>query len=72
MSMLDEGTKTRSALEISKELAMLGANLGTSSHLDSSTVTLSALKQNLDASLDIFADVIQNPVFPESELRSAP
>ncbi len=68
MSMMDEGTKTRSALEISKELAMLGANLGTSSHLDSSTVTLSALKQNLDASLDIFADVIQNPVFPQSEL----
>ena len=69
MSMLDEGTKTRSALEISKELAMLGANLGTSSHLDSSTVTLSALKQNLDSSLEIFADVVQNPVFPESELE---
>ena len=69
MSMMDEGTKTRSALEISKDLAMLGANMGAGSHLDSSTVTLSALKQNLDASLDIFADVIQNPVFPESELE---
>ena len=69
MSMMDEGTKTRSALEISKELAMLGANLSTSSHLDSSTVTLSALKQNLDTSLEIFADVVQNPVFPESELE---
>ena len=69
MSMMDEGTKTRSALEISKELAILGANLSTSSHLDSSTVTLSALKQNLDTSLEIFADVVQNPVFPESELE---
>ena len=69
MDMLDEGTSTRSSLEISEELAKLGARLRTSSGLDSSIVTLSALKENLGPSLAIFADVILNPVFPESDLE---
>jgi zinc protease len=69
MNMLDEGTKSRSALEISAELARLGANLETSSDLDTSTVYLSAMKANLDPSLDIFADVILNPSFPEADFQ---
>ena len=69
MDILDEGTKSRTALEISEELAMLGAGLGTGSNLDMSSVFLSALKANLDESLDIFADVILNPSFPEGEFE---
>ena len=69
MNMMDEGTKTRSALEISEELALLGAQLGSGSSLDISLVYLSALKSNLDASLDVFADVILNPSFPEKEFK---
>jgi len=68
MSMLDEGTKRRSALEISEELSRLGASLGAGSNLDMSTVSLNALTTNLDESLDIYADVILNPSFPESDL----
>ncbi len=67
MEMIDEGTKRRNALQISEELDRLGAQLGTGSNLDMSSVSLSALKKNLDASLDIFADVILNPVFPETD-----
>src|SRR5439155_20408672 len=69
MNMLDEGTKSRSALEISDELARLGANLETSSDLDTSTVFLSAMKANLDPSLALFADVVLNPSFPESDFQ---
>jgi len=68
MNMLDEGTKKRNALEISAQLQMLGANLGSGSDLDTSTVSLSALKANLDSSLDLYADVVLNPSFPEQEL----
>ncbi|MEJ2603617.1 MAG: pitrilysin family protein [Gammaproteobacteria bacterium] len=68
MSMLDEGTKRRSALEISDELAQLGASLGAGSNLDVSTVSLNALSENLDDALDLYADVILNPSFPESDL----
>jgi len=69
MAMLDEGTKKRSSLQISEELALLGATLGSGSNLDVSTVSLSALKSNLDASLDIFADVVLNPSFPEADFK---
>jgi zinc protease len=67
MTMLDEGTKTRQSLEISEQLDRLGAQLGAGSNLDMSLVTLSALKANLDASLEIYADVILNPSFPEPD-----
>jgi len=69
LEMLTEGTKKRSALEISDELSMLGASLGSWSSLDASHVFLSALKENLDASLDIFSDVILSPSYPESDLQ---
>jgi len=69
MAMLDEGTRDRSALEISDELARLGASVGAGSGIDASAVSLSALKENLDESLDVYADVLLNPEFPEQELE---
>jgi zinc protease len=67
MAMLDEGTTRRNALQISDELASLGATLNTGSSLDASSVTLSALKDKLDPSLDLFADVVLHPSFPQAE-----
>ena len=67
LGLLDGGTKRRSALQISDELMKFGANLHASSDLDTSTVSLSALKESLDPSLDIFADVILNPSFPQED-----
>ena len=66
-TLLDGGTAKRSALQISDEAASLGAQLRASSTLDVSTVSLSALKSNLDQSLELYADVILNPSFPESD-----
>ncbi|MGQ9834968.1 MAG: M16 family metallopeptidase [Thermoanaerobaculaceae bacterium] len=67
MAMLDEGTASRTALQISEELQRLGAELSTGSTLDSSFVAMSALKEKLGASLALFADVILNPTFPEAD-----
>ena len=39
------------------------------SNLDLSFVSLSALSAKLDPSLDLFADVILNPSFPEAEVK---
>jgi len=69
MDMLDEGTARRTALQISDELAGLGANLNTESRLDSSSVNLSALSATLDGALEIYADVILNPSFPEADFK---
>ena len=68
-SLLDGGTTTRNALQISDQLALLGAQLNAYSNLDMSIVRLSSLKEKLDPSLDLFADVILNPVFPESDFK---
>jgi zinc protease len=65
--MLDEGTASRTSLQIAEELASLGANLNTTASLDTSGVYLSALSQNLDASLTILADIVKNPSFPEKD-----
>ena len=69
MSMIDEGTAKRTSLQISEELAMLGAEMGAGSNLDTSFVNLTTLKDKLDPALDIYADIILNPVFPESDFQ---
>jgi zinc protease len=69
LAMMDEGTTTRNALQISDQLAQLGANLGTGSKLDVSSISLEALKENLDASLAIYADVILHPSFPRADFE---
>jgi len=69
MAVMDEGTKLRNSQQIADQLERLGATLGTSSALDYSYVTMSALKANLDASLEIYADVILNPAFPNADFE---
>jgi len=69
MAMLDEGTKRRTALEISDELDRISATITATSSLDSSTVALNTLSENLDKALDLYADVVLNPAFQESELE---
>jgi zinc protease len=69
MQVLTDGTRTRNALQISDELEALGATLRGSSNLDLSFVSLSALTAKLDLSLDLFADVVLNPSYPEKEVK---
>jgi zinc protease len=68
-ALLIDGTRTRSALEINDQAALLGAQLTGYSNLDFSYVRLSALKPRLDPSLELFADVILNPSFPEADFK---
>ncbi len=68
--LLDDGTKTRSAVDIVNQLQSIGANLNSGSGIDSTNVTLQTLTKNLDQAMDIYADVVLNPVFPTKELES--
>jgi zinc protease len=68
-SLLTGGTKRRSALAISDEVQMLGAQMSSGCNLDLSTVYLSALRAKLDESLDLFADIILNPEFPAEDFE---
>jgi len=69
MTMLDEGTQKLGALQISDRLAELGANLGTGSRLDVSSVSLEALRERLDPALELYADVILHPAFRQADLE---
>ena len=66
--MLDEGTEGLDSLQISDEATRLGARISASAGLDTATVTLSALTERLAESLDLYADVILRPSFPQAEL----
>jgi zinc protease len=67
--ILDEGTKSRSALDISNELTAIGARLGTGAGWDSSSASMTTLARHLEKALDIFADVALNPAFSREELE---
>ena len=68
-AMLDEGTTSRSALEIAETLEGLGTNMRVASSLDTTSLSLSSLRENTAASLAIMADVLQNPAFDEDEIE---
>ncbi|WP_449470667.1 M16 family metallopeptidase [Sphingobium chungangianum] len=68
-ALLDEGTKTRSSVQIAEEQERLGASIGASNGMDSTNVGLYALKPNIDASLGLLADVIRNPAFAPAEVE---
>lgn len=64
LDLIDEGTKTRSALKMEEELESLGARLFTGNGLDMSLVRLQSTAANLRPSLAIMADAVLNPSFP--------
>ena len=69
-ALLDEGTKTRSAVEIANQTQNIGAQLFTTANADSSAVRMLTLTKNFDQALDIYADVIQNAEFPDPEVET--
>lgn len=69
-SLLREGTTKRSSKDIAEQTDALGATLGSNSGFSNftSTVTAAGLVENMDQTLDIFADVVRNPAFPQAEV----
>ncbi len=68
MDMLEEGTTTRSALDIAEEQERLGASISTGTAMDSSSITLTALSANIAPTLELMADMVRNPAFDPAEL----
>jgi zinc protease len=65
LDLLDDGTMTRDTFRIADDLDAIGAQIVTGSSLDLSFVRLRALAPNLRPSLDILADVVLHPAFPQ-------
>ncbi len=67
--MLDEGTTTRSAIEISSAVDVLGATLSSTAGYDASQLRLSVLANHFDEALAILGDVVVHPTFPDEDLE---
>jgi zinc protease len=67
VNMLEEGTKSRTALQLEGELIEIGASLWTEGWLESSIVSLSTVTRHLGRALDLYADAVLNPSFPDKE-----
>jgi predicted Zn-dependent peptidase len=68
-NLLDEGTTSRTSLQIADQAAYLGASLGTSAAWDVSQLSLHAPAAQLDSALALMADVATRPSFPESDFE---
>src|SRR5437762_3582923 len=67
--MLQQGTTTRSALQIADRAADLGAALWSRSSMDSSIVGTQTLTRNFPDALELLADVALHPAFPNAEIE---
>ena len=67
-AMLDEGTTHRNTIAIAEEQERLGASIGSSATNDRTVVGLDVPSINLAPALDLYADILRNPAFPDPEL----
>jgi predicted Zn-dependent peptidase len=67
--MLNEGTTSRSALQIADQAAYLGVRVSANSGWEQSTVSLHTPTAQLDSSLALFADVVLHPAFQSADLE---
>jgi zinc protease len=68
-TMLQQGAGRRAALDIADETAFLGARLSTAASYDAATVSLHVPKERLVPALELLADVVLRPTFPDSEVQ---
>lgn len=65
------GTQTRKGEEIDRLLENVGASVETNIGENSASARLFTLKENLPQVLEILADILRNPAFPEDKIELA-
>ncbi|MCO5216471.1 MAG: insulinase family protein [Thermomicrobiales bacterium] len=68
-TMLTRGTENRTFEQFNEEIDSLAAHFGVNASRGNIDIGWHALSEDLDQVLDIAADVIHNPTFPEDELE---
>jgi zinc protease len=66
--LLTYGTKRRSAVQISEALDFIGATLSAKAGEDLVTISLTVLKKDLATGLDLLAEILTSPAFPQEEM----
>lgn len=68
-SLLDEGTKTRTAHQIAEQIEFVGGALTVRPTEDFTTVSARVLKKDTELGFELLADILLRPTFPEQELE---
>ncbi len=70
MEMLSRGTATRSAQQIAEFFDSIGGDLEAACGNNSWSWTASCLKDDFAKAFEVYADVVNNPAFPDDELAT--
>lgn len=68
-SLLRKGTTNRTADEVSEEIDFIGGSLGAGAGDDAIYATCKVLSKHLDKGMELLADIMINPIFPEEEIE---
>src|SRR5271168_2098897 len=68
VDLLRKGTKKRTAQQFSAELDSIGGEMSTESDADAATISAEFLTKDLAQGLDLFADALLHPTFPQNEV----
>lgn len=66
--LLTQGTKTRSAQQISQTFDFIGASYRTAAETDYASISLRVLSKDLDTGLNVLLDLLLHPSFPDEEV----
>ena len=64
-AMLQEGTTTRSSQQIANEFEFMGSQLSAVNGRERTVLAAETLSRHFSKALELVADVVQNPTFPE-------
>ncbi|MCX8034124.1 MAG: insulinase family protein [Thermodesulfovibrio sp.] len=64
-----QGTKKRTAKEISLEIDSIGGDLNAFTAREFTALYVKGLQENLSKSVELIADIFSNPVFPKKEIE---
>jgi zinc protease len=65
------GSLSRNGDQLDEELDRLGASVETGIGQDSGSASVSVLKEDIDKGIDILADILQHPAFPQDKIDLA-
>jgi zinc protease len=65
------GTTNKTGDQIDEELEQIAASVSTGIGLDAGRASMSVLKEDVDTALEILADVLMNPEFPQDKIELA-
>lgn len=67
--LLEQGSQSRTAIQIADDLGQLGSSFDVSPGVDFTTFSADSLKSGSEALLNIFADLAMNPSFKDEEIK---